>query len=188
MSSSELGQEGLLEKFAMAYRADSGQLTKFCADYPDQASEFLGLAHEITLQKSLSNDAPLSEEDEAWIAEACVIQAKAAPDPFAAMKSRNYAGIREALGIPGVVVNSFRDRFVAVATVPIEFLEEMAREVGTGIVDLVRYLEGPPKLASTTSHKSEGAPQPPSEKMSFDRILQDAGVSEERRRQLRDGV
>lgn len=187
MSPPELDRERLLEKFATAYRADSDLLLKFCADYPDQASEFVGLAHEIALLKSFSGDAPLDAEDEAWIAEAGVDQAKVASDPFAAINPRSYSGIREALGIPGVVVNSFRDRFVAVATVPIDFLEDMARVLGTGIVDLVRYLEGPPRLAAATSHKSDRAPRAPVEKMSFDRVLQDAGVSEERRRQLRDG-
>ena len=160
----------------------------FCADYPDRASEFVGLAHEIALQKSLSGDAPLSADDEAWIAEAGVSQAQVAPDPFAAIHPSSYSGIREALGIPGVVVNSFRDRFVAVASVPIDFLEDMARVLDTGIVDLVRYLEGPPRLAAATSHKSDRAPQAPTDKMSFDQVLQDAGVSEERQRQLRDGV
>lgn len=177
-------QERLLETFALAYRADKDQLVKYCVDYPDYASDFIGLAHEIALQSSLSTDAPLSSEDEAWIAEACSARKAPTKDVFSLVPARKYAGIREALGVPGVVINAFRDRLVAVATVPMTFLEDLADELGSTVLAVVRYLEGPPKISLATSHKSDDAPEASKEKMSFNQILEDAGVPSERRRKL----
>jgi hypothetical protein len=180
--------DGLLEMFAVAYRRDPGQLAVFCAGYPDLARQFLGLAHEMALQGALASDTPLDAREEAWIAEACAVRNTPPTDPFAALKPQAYVAVRQALDVPGVVVNAFRDRMVAATTVPLDFLENMAFELRTSLVEFARYLEGPPKMARATSHKADVAPEAPTEKMSFEEILTDAGVPAERRQELLSGT
>jgi hypothetical protein len=184
MNSPRSSPDGLIEKFAREYRLDSGQLMIFCSKYPEFAAEFVELAHEIALQKSLCDQTLLSAEDEKWIADASAARERTATDPFAALSPKSYASIRTSLNVPGVVVNAFRDRIVALATVPMEFLEDFARELSTNVAVLARYLEGTPKTAPSASYKSDVAPAVPKIKMSFDEILRDAGVPPEKRSEI----
>lgn len=184
MTGDQPSTDKILASFAEAFQADPAELGGYCLTYPSLSKQFVALAHEIALQQSLAGDAPLDEATERWIATACEAQTRAVADPFAVLSGKSYQALRQALGVPGVVLNAFRDRLIAGGTVPLAFLERLADGLGTGLGELAAYLAGPPKLARITSHKSDGVPAAAAGKMSFADVLGDAGVSAERRAAL----
>lgn len=170
----------ILDLFAVAYRESSDALAEFLGKYPDYAEALIDYAHEINLQRECARERSITPEDELWI-DAEVKRSSSAreavADPFAAWQPRQYVEAREALGVPSAVLTAFRDRLVSVASVPLPFLDRLARLLRVGLADLVAFLEGSPRLAGNAVYKANVAPEAPAVKISFESILTQAGVS-----------
>jgi hypothetical protein len=169
--------------FASVYRESADALADFLARYPEHAEELVDYAHEISLQRECAGDTSITPEDELWI-EAQVARMSAtrsaAMDPFAAWQSSQYVEARKALGVPTAVLTAFRDRLVAVPSVPLAFLDRFADILKIRMSELVTFLEGSPRLATNIVYKADAAPRAPTEKISFESILNQAGVPTER--------
>jgi hypothetical protein len=175
----DLSPDDILARFAVAFREDPAVLGRYCLEHPELASQFVALAHEIALQETQTIEVPLDVATEKWIEAACADHLRPAHDPFAGLSGQSYTALRQAVGVPSVVLNAFRDRIVAGGTVPLGFLARLADALGTGVVELAAYLAGPPRLAKTVSHKSDRAPQAAAGKVSFAEVLGEAGLSPE---------
>lgn len=184
MTGDQPSTDDILAGFAATFRNDPAELARYCLAYPSLSTQFVALAHEIALQQARAGDAPLDEATERWIESACEAHTRPAADPFAGLSGKPYQALRQTLDVPSVVLNAFRDRLVAGGTVPLAFLERLAGGLGTGLGELAAYLAGPPKLARTISHKSDGVPGAAAGKMSFADVLVDAGVSPDRKAAL----
>jgi len=169
----------VLDLFAVAYRGSSDALAEFLAKYPEYAEALIDYAHELSLQRECAGERSITPEDELWI-DAQVSRISAArsvvADPFAAWQPSQYVEARKALGVPSAVLTAFRDRLVSVASVPLPFLDHLARLLKVGMADLVAFLEGSPRLAGNAVYKSDAAPEAPAEKVSFESILAQAGI------------
>ncbi|RSY79351.1 hypothetical protein DAH66_17450 [Sphingomonas koreensis] len=187
MTDQQPSSTDILADFASNFRRDSSVFGDYCARYPALARDFTDLAHELQLQDSLAGDAPLDAAAERWIAAAIQVE-NAVADPFARLDAPAYGALRQALDIPGIVLNAFRDRLVAAGTVPLAFLERLADGLGTGLGDLATYLAGAPKRAPAAQYKADGVPEAPTEKLSFLTLLDEAGVSPERSAALLDEI
>lgn len=181
--------DDILEDFAAQPRHDRATLEAYLARYPEHAGALLDLSHELRLQ-SRPEAYPLPEADEAWLEEswrrfsALAFPAQAAPDPFAQLTAGQLADVRRHLDVPTAVVTAFRDRCVEASTVPLAFLRRFAKYLNASLDEFLAHLDGPPRLAAATSHKSGAAPQAPQEKMTFEAVLEDALVPAERRKAL----
>jgi hypothetical protein len=176
-------KDAVLDLFAGAYRGSPDALAVFIATYPEYAEDLVDYAHELNLQRECGTERSITPGDEAWIeAEVGRVSATraAAVDPFAGLQPAQYVEAREALGVPSVVIEAFRDRVVNVVSVPLPFLDRLAGQLRVGLAELVRFLEGPPRLAPTLAFKADSAPRAPADKMSFASILGDAGVPADR--------
>jgi hypothetical protein len=173
----------VLDLFATAYRESTDALADFLARYPEHAEELVDYAHELNLQRECAGERSITPEDELWI-EAQVSRMSsarsAAVDPFANWQTSQYVEARKALGVPSAVLTAFRDRLVTVASVPLPFLDRLADVLKVAMPDLVAFLEGSPRLATNVAYKSDAAPGAPTEKVSFESILNQAGVSTDR--------
>lgn len=169
----------VLDLFAVAYRGSSEALAEFLAKYPGYAEALIDYAHELNLQRACAGERSITPEDELWI-DAQVSRISAArsvvADPFAAWQTSQYVEARKALGVPSAVLTAFRDRLVSVASVPLPFLDRLARLLRVGMADLVAFLEGSPRLTGNAVYKADAAPEAPAEKVSFESILAQAGV------------
>lgn len=184
--------DDILEDFAAQPRHDRATLEAYLARYPEHAGALLDLSHELRLQ-SRPEACPIPEADEAWLEESWrrfsasafpAEAAQAAPDPFARLTAGQLADVRRDLDVPTAVVTAFRDRCVEASTVPLAFLRRFAKQLNASLDEFLAHLDGPPRLAAATSHKSGAAPQAPREKMTFEAVLVDALVPAERRKAL----
>lgn len=179
MTVDQSSSEEILSRFALTCRREPEALGRFCLDHPELSSQLIALAHEIALQDARAGDESIDAATEQWIATASAALAQPSRDPFVGLSGQAYQSLRQALGVPSVVLNALRDRLVAGGTVPMGFLERLANGLGAEMVEVAAYLAGPPKLARSQSHKSLAAPQAASTKISFAEVLDEAGLSRE---------
>ncbi len=179
MSTHRSSADDVLAMFAIAFRRDPAELGAYCVRHPALASQLIALAHELALQDAIPDDAPLDADAERWI-ETAPTPSSAVANPFAGLDPQAYGALRQSLGVPGIVLNGFRDRVVVAGTVPLAFLERLAQGLGIGLRELAAYLAGPAVLARVASHKSDGVPGAVTAKISFTYLLNEAGVPSER--------
>ena len=91
--------------------------------------------------------------------------------------------IAEALGVPRQVLTAFRNRRVIMSTVPRRFLARLAEQANTPMEHLVRVWSLPTALERVHSYRSESKPIT-SEAVSFERVLIEADVPEDKRAEL----
>ena len=186
MTSLTPSKDALLDAFLVAFRNDPGVLASWCLDHPEASRDFIALAHELALQRALASDGPIDAAAEHWIAAAVPSHPQTASDPFAGLTPQSMKTLRQALGVPSVVINAFMDRLVAASSVPLAFMERMAEALGAELEPLATYLGKPPRLAHGVRYKADGAPVPPDGKMSFGELLAEAGVDPQRQTELLD--
>ncbi len=182
--------EEVLLAFAVEPEHDRATLERYLRLHPELVEDLIDLSLELRLQRATADiSAPV---DEAWVeasladfhATASVRAAAAAPDPFAALASDDLVALRRSLDVPSGVIQSFRSRVVDIASVPAWFVAALARGLRTGVDELTVFLAGPPRLTPGLSYKSDDAPSADGERISFEDLLKQCRVPEDRRKQL----
>ncbi|MGM4884271.1 MULTISPECIES: hypothetical protein [Rhizobium] len=178
MSKDQPTPETLLTSFAVDFRKDPVSLGRYCQRYPQNTHDFVALAHELLLLQSVEQDTPIDAATDRWIAN-LTPTGPSRTSPFAGLDRSAYAALRESLGVPGPVINAFRDRLITLGSVPLSFLEKFAAGLNVGIQELADYLSAPPSLSRGVQYKSDGKPGAASDKLSFKAVLEEANVSPE---------
>jgi hypothetical protein len=182
--------EEILMAFAVEPEHDRGTLERYLRLHPELAADLIDLSMELRLQRATADiSAPV---DEAWVeasladfhAAAPTRAAAQAADPFAAVAADELVTLRRSLDVPSSVIQGFRSRAVDIATVPAGFLADLARGLRTGVDELSAFLAGPPRLTPGLSYKSDDAPSADGGKVTFQALLEQCRVPEDRRRQL----
>ena len=184
--SDEPSRQEVLDAFAVESEAGRETLERYLRTYPQFATEILDLSRMLAL-RVWDEETPLSHEDEAKIDAAWLSHAAAGPaavtDPLLSLSVPELREISIRLGVPRQVLAAFRNRRVIMSTVPPRFLERLAELVNTSMEQFVRTLSLPISQELTQSYKSERKPVP-SDPVSFEQVLIDAGVPEDERAQL----
>lgn len=169
--------------YAFAVEDDVGRetLLRYLATYPEYTLDLVDLSRELTRSNS---EAPLSQEDEQRIDSAIARLRNGklkAPPRALAPQVFNVAANR--LDVPLLAMVAFRERRVDLSTVPTRFLRALAQALETTLDDLRTFLSQPATVSTSRQSKSRVQPTAPS-KVSFEKILLDAGVPAERRQAL----
>lgn len=176
--------------FSVEPEHDRDTLERYLRLHPELAEDLVDLSMELRLQRATAD---ISEPvDEAWVeasladfhAEAPARVAAQAADPFAALASDELVVLRRSLNVPSGVIQGFRSRVVDMASVPAAFVAELARGLRTGVDELSAFLAGPPRLTPGLSYKSHDAPSADGGKVTFEALLEQCRVPEDRRKQL----
>lgn len=176
--------------FAVEPEHDRATLERYLRLHPDLAEDLVDLSMELRLQRATAD---ISEPvNEAWVeasladfhATAPARVAAQAADPFAALASDELVTLRRSLDVPSGVIQGFRSRVVDMASVPAGFLADLARGLRTGVDELSAFLAEPPRLTPGLSYKSDAAPSADGGKMTFEALLEQCRVPEDRRKQL----
>ena len=181
--------EEVLMAFAVEPEQDRATLERYLRLHPELAEDLVDLSMELRLQRA---SADISEPvNEAWVEASLADFHAAAPapgaqtaDPFAALVSDELVRLRRSLGVPSGVIQGFRSRAVDIASVPAGFLADLARGLRTGVNELSTFLAGPPRLTPGLSYKSDDAPSADGGKVTFEALLEQCRVPEDKRRQL----
>lgn len=179
----------VLLAFAVEPEHDRTTLERYLRLHPELAEELIDLSMELRLQRATAGtSAPV---DETWV-EASLAdfhaeapkRAAAANDPFAALAPDELVALRRSLDVPSGVIQGFRSRVVDIASVPAWFVAALARDLRTGVDELSAFLAGPPRLTPNLSYKSDDVPSADGARISFEDLLEQCRVPEDRRKQL----
>ena len=180
----------MLDAFAVEPDTGRATLERYLRDYPQFATELLDLSRMLA-SPFWDEETPLSSEDRAKIDAAWLRHAAAVPnpvaDPFSSLSPRDHRKIAERLGVPRQVLTALRHRRVILSTVPGPFLARVADLISTSEEQLVRVLSLPAAVEPARSYSSERKPVT-SEAVSFEQVLIDADVPEDKRAELMSGA
>jgi hypothetical protein len=182
--------EDILLAFAVEPEHDRATLERYMREYPHLADDLVDLSLELRLQRATAGTTAMS--DEAWVEASLSAFNAASPttaqgtvqDPFATVSSAELVALRRALDVPSGVIQGFRSRIVDIATVPAWFIDALAQGLRTGAGDLRSFMKAPPRLAPGLSYKSDDAPIAEQAKVTFEDLLKQCKVPEEKRNLL----
>lgn len=178
--------EEVLDAFAVEQEHGRQTLEKYIRRFPQFAVELVDLSHEL-LRNGSVDDSPLSESEAAQIAAAWRVHVAARPDVavdlFASIDVAKSRQIAATLGVPRQVITAFRERRVDVASVPRRFLRRLADCIGASLDELVASIALALSPRPIRSYRSDEKPIV-EKQVSFERVLIDAGVSDEQRTAL----
>ncbi|ARM14772.1 MULTISPECIES: hypothetical protein [Rhizobium] len=178
-------REAVLDAFAVESEPDRSTLERYLRLYPEYAAELVDLSRELR-REIPEDDAPLSAADQALIDAAWSQHAKAlpaaGPDPFAALTADDWRAVARQLDVPRQVITALRERRVSLLSIPQRFLKNLAEAMRCSLTQL-QMSWGPAPLIAARSYKADGKPNA-GDQVTFEKVLIDAGVSDERRAEL----
>ena len=179
-------REDVLDAFAVEPSHGREILERYLREYPHFSNELVGLSRELSRVPD-GAERPMSLQEQAMVEAAwqqhMPIETKSAKDPLAAVSVAHLREIAVQLDVPRQVVTAFRERRVVATSVPRRFLARMALALNCTVDLLVSALTTPSGPALARSYKSDGKPSAETA-ATFERLLIDAGVSEEKRTAL----
>lgn len=176
-----------LEEVLNAYAAevDPGRetLERYIREYPDYVGELVDLSRELSREER-PYEASLSAAELGLIEDAWLRHEAAAPrmpaDPLGTLSTADLREVAGHFGFPRQVLTALRERRVASISVPDPFLRRLAAKVGGSLEAFRDWLDTSGEPTPARSYKSDSKPAV-QEKVSFERILADAGVPPEHR-------
>lgn len=182
--------EEIFLAFAVEQKHDNATLERYLQLYPHLADELIDLSLDLRLQRATEDTT--TPADEAWV-DASLAAFRATPpvqasapviDPFANVSPQELVKLRRALDVPSGVIQGFSSRIVDIASVPAWFVDALARGLRSTVDDLRRFMAAPPRLAPGVSYKADDAPSAEQEKITFEDLLKQCKVPDERQQQL----
>ena len=176
----------MLDAFAVEPSHGREILERYLREYPHFSNELVGLSRELSRVPD-GAERPMSLQEQAMVEAAwqqhMPIETKSAKDPLADVSVAQLREIAVQLDVPRQVLTAFRERRVVATSVPRRFLTRMALALNCTVDLLVSALTTPSGPALARSYKSDGKPSAETA-ATFERLLIDAGVSEEKRTAL----
>jgi hypothetical protein len=179
--------EDVLGAFSVETNLGRETLELYLRRYPQFAEALIDLSRE--LHRALpSPAAPLAAEDEAridaaWRQHVEALSPQPQADLFAAFSTQELRDLSKTLDVPRQVITAFRDRRVILDSVPRHFLGRLAVLVHQPLERLAATLAPVAQPAMARSYKSDTKPTV-GEPVTFERLLIDAGVPDDKRAQL----
>lgn len=182
-------REEVLFSFAVEPEHDRATLGRYLALYPHLAEDLIDLSLDLRLQRAAAGTSAPS--DEAWVEESWAafqasfaVPTAAFADPFAAASSEELLALRRTLGVPSGVIQGFSTRLVEIATVPAWIVDRIASGLRTSVDELRGFMEAPNRLTPGLSYKADGMPASVEAKVTFEELLTQCRVPEDKRREL----
>lgn len=172
-------RDDVLRAFAMEFGEGPTVLKRYLTEYPQFGIDLVNLSRELSRSEAV--DEELAEDD--------VVGASRAVERFrnratqriqlSELRPKAFQEAARQLNLPLQVMIAFRERRVDLASVPVRFRNALAQALRTTVEMLDTFLALPPQVSLGRASKS-GVKPVAAEKVSFERILKDAGVSAER--------
>ncbi len=162
----------------MDFEPGDGALQRYLAQYPEHSSALIDLSMELT--REFDDDVPpgAAEFDLVAAGMARLRVNIVTLQALEAAPAKVFADAIRALSLPMQVGLAFRERRIEVATLPQRVLTKMAEALQTSAETLLSYLVLPPETPLARARKSAVKPAAPG-KVSFEKVLKDAGVDEQ---------
>lgn len=174
----KISADEILRAFAMDFEPGDGVLQKYLSEYPEHSVALIDLSMELLREFDDSVPPGAAECNLVATGMARLRENAATLQSLEAAPAKVFTDAIRALALPMQVGLAFRERRIEVATLPQRALARMAEALQTSADTLRLYLALPPEASVTRARKSAVRPTAP-EKVSFERVLKDAGVNEQ---------
>lgn len=170
--------DDVLRAFAMDFEPGAGVLKRYLAQYPEHSIALVDLSMELV--REFDDDLPpgAAEFDLAGAGMARLRESAITLKALQAAPARTFTEAFELLALPLQVALAFRERRIDVATLPERITAKVAESLKTSTETLLSYLVLPAMVSVTRAKKSNVRPTVP-EKVSFEKVLRDAGLDEQ---------
>lgn len=168
----------VLRAFAMDFEPGTGVLQRYLAQYAEHSLALIDLSRELTREFDEEVPPGAAELDLVAAGMAHLRENVVTLQALQAAPAKAFADAIKELSLPMQVGLAFRERRIDVATLPQRVLAKMAEALQASTETLLSYLALPPEAPVARARKSAVKPVAP-EKVSFERVLQDAGVDEQ---------
>lgn len=176
-------REEVLDAFAVELNHGRETLEQYLRDFPEFSNELVDLSRELG-RIYIEDEKPMPAQEQALIDAAwqrhMPIETKSLKDPLADLSVSQLREVASKLDVPRQVVTAFRERRVIVEFVPRRFLTRLAGALNDTVDLLIAALTIPAAPSLARSYKADGKPSAESA-VSFERLLIDAGVAEDKR-------
>ena len=174
----QITADDVLKAFAMEFEPGAGVLQRYLAQYPEHSLALIDISMELT--REFDDDvAPGSAEFD--LAAAGMARLRESPITLQSLQAAPAKVFTEAinvLALPIQVGLAFRERRIDVATLPQRVAAKVAEALKTSTETLLSYLALPATAPMARARKSTVKPAAP-EKVSFERVLRDAGLDDQ---------
>ncbi|WP_273455876.1 hypothetical protein [Nevskia ramosa] len=170
-------REDVLGAFAMEFESGTGVLERYLSQYPEYSLQLVDLSRELS--REIDEDRPLSADELATVnTRMRRLQKRVATlQSLLTAPAKIFTDAVKASALPIQAGLALRERRVEVSTIPVRILETLAEELQASVAVLSSYLALPPHVSQLRANKSSIKPTA-AEKVSFERILREAGLDE----------
>lgn len=170
--------DDVLRAFAMDFEPGAGVLQRYLAQYPEHSIALIDLSMELT--REFDDDLPpgAAEFNLAAAGMARLRESAITLEALQAAPAKTFTEAFDLLALPLQVALAFRERRIDVATLPQRIAAKVAEALKTSTETLLSYLVLPAMVPVTRAKKSNVRPTAP-EKVSFEKVLRDAGLDEQ---------
>jgi hypothetical protein len=169
-------EEDVLDAFAVEPSHDVATIRHYLQAYPQYAEAIIDFSRELS--REIPEHEPLSDGEIAWIDDAVQRYAGGPSSArFAPPTVEQCRAAAKELRVPRQVITAILECKVAVETISRRTRERLAAQFNATVEGMVGALSGPETSASR-SYKADERPSL-GEKVSLERVLREAGVSEE---------
>lgn len=178
MTKSTITREDVLGAFAMDFEPGAGVLERYLSQYPEYSLQLVDLSRELS--REFDDNRLLSTDDLASVnAGMRRLQERTATlQSLQEAPAKMFTDAAKALALPMQAGLALRERRIAASTIPVRILEKLAQALQASVTVLHSYLALPPQASQLRASKSSTKPAA-AEKVSFERVLREAGVDEE---------
>ena len=170
--------DDVLRAFAMDFEPGAGVLQRYLAQYPEHSLALVDLSMELT--REFDDDLPPDAAEVNLVAAgmARLRESAITLEALQAAPAKTFTEAFDLLALPLQVALAFRERRIDVATLPQRIAVKVAAALKTSTETLLSYLVLPAMVPVTRAKKSNVRPTAP-EKVSFERVLRDAGLDQQ---------
>lgn len=183
---SPITREDVLGAFAMDFEPGAGVLERYLSQYPEYSLQLVDLSRELS--REFDDDRPLSADDLATVNSGMrrLQERTATLQSLREAPAKMFTDAAKMLGLPIQAGLALRERRIDASTIPSRILEKLAQVLRASVEVLHAYLALPPHVSQLRASKSSTKPTA-AERVSFERVLRDAGVDEEALSKLLNG-
>lgn len=105
-------------------------------------------------------------------------------NPFAQLNTSGFKALARSLDVSNLFLMRVRDRAIRVATIPAQFVEMLASELGATVQTVGAYLQGPPGMVSGQAFRSSVKPSV-GEQITFDQAVETSQLTPEQQATLK---
>ncbi len=162
----------------MDFEPGAGVLQRYLAQYPEHSIALVDLSMELT--RAFDDDLPPGAAEFDLVAAGMLrLRDRAITlEALQAAPAKTFTEAFDLLALPMQVGLAFRERRIDIATLPLRMAEKVAEALKTSTETLFSYLALTVMVPMARAKKSTVRPTAP-EKVSFERVLRDAGLDDQ---------